>query len=140
MYVLDTDLFSILDHTGTLSEKVRGHMMLAGIDNVCTSIITYEEQTRGWLSYIGRAKSPADEINAYRLLSKHIETYRYVRVLSFDQHASWHFQRLQKAGIRIGSMDLKIAAIALAQDATLITRNLRHFRDVPGLKIADWTK
>jgi tRNA(fMet)-specific endonuclease VapC len=37
-------------------------------------------------------------------------------------------------------MDLKIAAIVLAQDATLLTRNLPDFRKVPRLKIADWTR
>jgi len=37
-------------------------------------------------------------------------------------------------------MDLKIAAIALAQDALLISRNLVHFRSVPGLKVEDWTR
>jgi tRNA(fMet)-specific endonuclease VapC len=36
-------------------------------------------------------------------------------------------------------MDLKIAAIALANDATLLTRNLSDFRKIPGLRIEDWT-
>jgi len=36
-------------------------------------------------------------------------------------------------------MDLKIAAIVLAQNATLLTRNLSDFRKVPRLKVEDWT-
>lgn len=40
---------------------------------------------------------------------------------------------------RIGTMDLKIAAIALANDATLLSRNLRDFGKVPGLRVEDWT-
>lgn len=39
---------------------------------------------------------------------------------------------------RIGTMDLKISAIALSHDALLLSRNLVHFQQVPGLKIENW--
>lgn len=43
------------------------------------------------------------------------------------------------AGSRgIGRADLLIASIALTQRATLVTRNLRHFRHIPGLSFANW--
>ena len=45
--------------------------------------------------------------------------------------------KLEKAGIGIGMADSLIAGIALAQGATLLTRNRRHFERVEGLKLAD---
>ena len=48
------------------------------------------------------------------------------------------FEQLQKQHIRIGTMDLKIAAIAIANNATLLSRNLKDFSKVPGLKVEDW--
>jgi predicted nucleic acid-binding protein len=44
-----------------------------------------------------------------------------------------------RARPRIGTMDLKIAAIVVSRDATLLPRNLAGFRQVPGLQIEDWT-
>ena len=61
-------------------------------------------------------------------------------VLPFDAEAAWHFEQLRKAKVRIGTMDLKIAAICLARNATLLTRNLTDFGQVPGLTAEDWSQ
>jgi tRNA(fMet)-specific endonuclease VapC len=60
-------------------------------------------------------------------------------ILSYDVRAHAIFQSLQAQKIRIGTQDLKIAAIALANDAVLLTRNRRDFEKVPNLLIEDWT-
>ena len=59
-------------------------------------------------------------------------------MLDFNNHAAMQFEQLQKQHIRIGTMDLKIAAIAIANNATLLSRNLKDFSKVPGLKVEDW--
>jgi tRNA(fMet)-specific endonuclease VapC len=58
----------------------------------------------------------------------------------FDDRAADRFTSLRRAGIRIGSMDLKIAAIALVHDALLVTGNLRDFAVVPNLRCEDWSQ
>ena len=46
--------------------------------------------------------------------------------------------KLASAGTPIGSYDLQIAAISLANNLTLVTHNTREFERVDGLQIEDW--
>jgi tRNA(fMet)-specific endonuclease VapC len=104
-----------------------------------TSIVTFEEELRGWLAAIAKARTQVQEITAYRRLKRILVDFTEVQVLDYDELAATEFQRLKAVRVRIGTMDLKIAAIALAHDATLLSRNLADFRRVPGLKVEDWT-
>lgn len=140
MFVLDTDHITLLER-GESVEAKRLLSRLAGVSEgeVATTIISFEEQTRGWLSYLARARTLAQQVEAYDRLRRMVENYRLIPLLNFDATSASEYQRLTRARLRIGSMDLKIAAISLAHDATLITRNLTDFRKVAGLKIEDWT-
>ncbi len=65
------------------------------------------------------------------------------RSLPFDDDAGWHYatmrHQLEVAGAVIGPNDLKIAAICLANDLTLVTSNVREFARVSGLQLEDWS-
>jgi tRNA(fMet)-specific endonuclease VapC len=106
---------------------------------VVTTIISYEEQMRGWMAYLARTRSVAHQVEAYRRLLQHLDNYRRIPVLPFDEAAAVAFQQLRRARLRIGTMDLKIATIAVSRNATLLSRNLADFRQVPGLQVEDWT-
>jgi tRNA(fMet)-specific endonuclease VapC len=140
MIVLDTDHLSVLersDQPGSVPLRARlAHVPPA---EVVTTIITYEEQMRGWMAYLARTRSVAHQVEAYRRLLQHLDNYRRIPVLAFDEAAAIVFQRLRYARLRIGAMDLKIAAIVVSRDATLLSRNLADFRHVPGLQVEDWT-
>ena len=60
-------------------------------------------------------------------------------VVGFVRSAAAEFERMLRLKLRIGTMDLRIAAIAIAQDALLLSKNLTDFRKVPGLRVEDWT-
>lgn len=45
---------------------------------------------------------------------------------------------LRKIGQPIGDIDTLIAAVAVANDATLVTHNIRHFAKIGGLRCEDW--
>jgi tRNA(fMet)-specific endonuclease VapC len=140
MVVLDTDLISLLERKDSPARQpLQARLEQLPLEDVATTIISYEEQTRGWLAYMARARTVAQQVDAYRRLYTHLNAYLALRVLEFDDRAAEQFQRLTRARLRVGPMDQKIAAIVLAHDATLLSRNLRDFRKVNGLKVEDWT-
>ncbi len=91
------------------------------------------------MAYMARAKTLAQEIHAYSRLKIHIQSFRHIVVLDFDEGAAVKYRELSRSRLRIGTMDLKIAAIVVARDAILLSRNLSDFRKVPGLRVEDWT-
>jgi tRNA(fMet)-specific endonuclease VapC len=64
--------------------------------------------------------------------------FRHFDILPFDTEAAAIFHRLKSTHSRIGTMDLNIAAICLAHDATLRTRNLADFQNIPDLRFENW--
>jgi tRNA(fMet)-specific endonuclease VapC len=141
MVILDTDTISLLERSDQpFGARVRDRLLQLRPEDYATTIISYEEQCRGWLSYLAKAKSMVEQIERYGRLGRQLGNYCSFTVLPFDERAAIEFQRLKSAKVRVGTMDLKIAAIVLAREATLLTRNLGHFIKVPGLKIEDWTR
>jgi tRNA(fMet)-specific endonuclease VapC len=89
---------------------------------------------------MARAKTLEQQIEAYRRLHRHFDLYGSVRVIDFDDASAVEYQALRHLKRRIGVYDLRIAAIAKSQRATLLTRNIADFGQVPGLSIEDWTR
>jgi tRNA(fMet)-specific endonuclease VapC len=140
VFVLDTDHLTLLEH-GQSAEADRLRARLNGLDeaDVAVTIVSFEEQTRGWLAYLARARTLTRQIEAYARLRRLVENYRVIPLLDFDATAAAEFQRLSRSRLRMGTMDLKIAAITLIHEATLVSRNLSGFPRVPGLKVEGWT-
>lgn len=139
MYFFDTDHMSLLDLGGAEGERIKARLRNVPPDDVAVTIISYEEQTRGWLARIAQMRTPEREIGVYNELKRQLNNYCRIAVVEYDAAAVGIFKRLRQEGIRIGTMDLKIAALALAHNATVLTRNTRHFAKVPNLKHEDWS-
>lgn len=141
MIIYDTDIFSLMQHgEGSHYPKLIARVCGLSREEIKITIVSFEEQTRGWLGHLSRAKTPEKEIEAYSRLLKLLNQFSEIDGLPFDRESSFHFERLRKAKIRIGTLDMRIAAIAIAHSATLVTRNTRDFEKITGLKIEDWTK
>jgi len=140
MLILDTDHMTLLEREKRQDKPLLSERLSrSGESRITTTIITFEEQMRGWLAYVARCRSLSQQIDGYKQLGSFLENYCAVQVLEFDEKAALQFRVLLKSRIRVGTMDLKIAAIALSHDTTLLSRNLADFRKVPGLKVEDWS-
>jgi len=89
--------------------------------------------------YYGVAKSQHQDKN-----SKALEQFiTPLEVVPFDDAAAQAYgairATLEKVGTPIGSMDMLIAAHAVALGIPLVTNNTREFERVPGLEVVDWT-
>jgi tRNA(fMet)-specific endonuclease VapC len=141
MLVLDTDTLTMVQRrSGELYDRLDARLQAsAATEVICVTIVSFEEQMRGWLAYVARARTTKATIDGYRRLHDLFDDFHLRYILDFDSAAADRFAQLARARVRIGTMDLRIAAIALAHDAILLSRNLQDFRKVPGLRVEDWT-
>ena len=138
MFVLDTDHISVLEGPDVALRQALVARLEPRADALFTTIISVEEQMRGWLAEIHRKNDPRQQVRAYARLVRLLDFFGEWDVLVWDAQCGDRFWNLRRTGLRIGTQDLKIAAITLAHDATLLTRNTADFAQVPGLKFENW--
>jgi tRNA(fMet)-specific endonuclease VapC len=137
--LLDTDHMSILEWgDDARSSVLRMRLAAAGDSQIGTTIVSYEEQMRGWMAVLSKARTIDSQVNAYRRLADHLENYRLIPVQPFDTNSAETFAKLRHDRVRIGTMDLRIASIAIANKALLLSRNSVDFEKVPGLRFENW--
>ena len=139
LWILDTDITSLLF---TRHPIVSQRVIAAGQD-VALSIITVQEIFNGWVSRINATDKPDELIYRYGRLERMIALFKKVPILGFDQTAVAQIDRIISINPNLGKKrvqkDMRIAAIALANNAILVTRNTRDFQPVPDLAIENWS-
>ena len=135
LYLLDTDHCSLLQRGNA---NVTSRYDETSDEELAVSVVGYEEQFRGWQGLINRVKNSEHLLLAYQSLRETKEFYCGFRMLDFDFRANNIYVDLRQNHRRNGTMDLRIAATALANNAILITRNTRDFAEIENLKIENW--
>lgn len=139
MIILDTDHLNVLQIGKGSSYNMLAARMDVSVDShFATTVVTFEEHMRGWLAGIRRARDATNQVRPYDQLINLVRFFQAWEIFRFDEKAAERFDDLRQKRIRIGSQDLKIACIALENNATLLSANLRDFEQVPGLKVEDW--
>ncbi|MBV8885024.1 MAG: type II toxin-antitoxin system VapC family toxin [Chroococcidiopsidaceae cyanobacterium CP_BM_RX_35] len=139
MYILDTDHLSLIQRNGQEGKRILTRLAAVKEIEVAVTVITYEEQVRGRLNILSRAKTLDEQVLAYQGLQQLAADYQSIVMVLFSRTAALEHQRLRKAYPRLGNMDLKIAAIALTNNAILLTRNQSDFGQIIELRTEDWS-
>jgi tRNA(fMet)-specific endonuclease VapC len=136
LLVLDKDKL-VLFQQG--HEIVCRQLLSHPMQDLAISVITIEEQLSGWYTLLRRTKSNEQLARAYQRLTDSVGLLSKFRILSFTLPAIDRFEELKRQKLGVKHMDLRIAAITLEHNCTLVTRNVRDFQLVPHLAIEDWS-
>jgi tRNA(fMet)-specific endonuclease VapC len=139
-YLLDTDHISFLQRRSgpeyaALAARIARHPAA----DFGLPVVSFHEQALGANTYISRARTTADVVRGYTLFGEILQGFMGAPVMPFDAAVAAVFDRLRAQRVRVPTMDLRIAAIALSCSLVLLTRNRADFSRVPGLVIEDWT-
>ncbi len=135
--VLDTNHFTEFADASVLGKRLMRRITKCDAD-VFTCIVTLEETNRGWLALLSRHTPGRAQLNAYAMFQRSMECLIQLPILPFDEGAANLYHELKRTHPRLGTMDLKIAAICIAHEAILLTRNLKDFSKLPGLHSENW--
>ena len=135
MNILDTD-------TLTLYRQGRYPLVLRinqrPLNEIATTAITVEEQLTGWQALLRHSKSDDHLAQTYLRLTEAVRVLSGIHIVTFAEAAVRRYHLLLEMKLNVKKMDLRIAAIALEEGATVITRNLRDFERVPDLRCENW--
>ena len=136
LWVLDTDIITLFQNQNPL---IKQRIDRVKSQDIAVTVITVEEQMRGWLDVI-RQSSEAKRLKwGYLGLRQGVEFFNIIRILDFDEKAINIYTELKQQKIRIGTQDLRIASIVISHNGILVTRNQRDFSRIPDLQFEDWT-
>jgi tRNA(fMet)-specific endonuclease VapC len=135
LFLLDTDHLTLyqLGHP-----RVLHNIVSHSADRLAISVISVEEQLTGWQRALAQAKDNARREQIYTRMALTVEMLSSWSIITFTSTAMMQHSALMRQHLNIGSNDVKIATIALENNATVVTRNLRDFSRVPGLSCVDW--
>jgi tRNA(fMet)-specific endonuclease VapC len=138
MILLDTDHFTVVTDARHALHTALVERLQASGDLCAIPIVSVEEQLRAWLAHVRRYSDVAKQVFPYDRLVRLLDTVASWDIARWSQPAAEEFKRLRKERVRIGTQDLKIAAIAITTDSLLLSANLRDFEQVPGIRVEDW--
>jgi tRNA(fMet)-specific endonuclease VapC len=135
LWVLDTDVLTLWLRG---REAISARVAATPPHQLAVTIITVEEILGGWYTQIRQSRNDQQLARAYEAFQQAVEFTRGIQLLPFDLPGIRRYRQLRTHNRRVGTNDLRIAAIVIEQQGTLVTRNTNDFVDIPGLQLETW--
>jgi tRNA(fMet)-specific endonuclease VapC len=135
-FLFDTDHLTLLELG---QPALLQRMAQQPVNSIGVSAVTVEEALRGRLGFLSRPLQASARIHGYGLLLRTVALMNQLPLVPYEVAAETEYAQLRAQHIRIGTLDLRIAAVALTNQLILLTRNHKDFSRVPGLRIDDWS-
>jgi tRNA(fMet)-specific endonuclease VapC len=137
MHLLDTNILTAM-HTG--HPRILRALEQVDDPEVATTIVNQIELLQGRMDFLLKANLGTDLLRAQGLLRETQRLLNEIQIIPFGEAAAAQFDQLSQIPLlrKIGRADLLIGTIALANRATLATRNTKDFQRIPGLKLVNW--
>ena len=139
MYLLDTSVVSNFLDERRYYPQLTSRILSKPPEQIFISIITVEEILQGALASVQKAKRKSSVIKAYQYFEDLFSAMHRFQILSYTLEAEKIYQSLPARIKRIGTQDCRIAAIARANEFTVITVNVNDFANISISEIEDWT-
>jgi tRNA(fMet)-specific endonuclease VapC len=136
VYLLDTTTLTLLQ---------RNHLQVSNAfarhsgNTIGLTSVNIEEVIGGWFALLRKVKNNSHEARTSQSLAEAMAFLANFPIFPVTEPALDRFDHLLRLKLNVGKMDLKIAAIALEQNATVVSNNVRDFRRIPGLLLEDWS-
>ncbi|MFO0969521.1 MAG: type II toxin-antitoxin system VapC family toxin [Gemmataceae bacterium] len=136
-FLFDTDTVTLIQYG---HPRLIHNLSLHPDSDIALAALSVQEQMRGWLARLNRLTTPPQLADWYDfLVQRMFPPWRRYDLLPFPEPAILRFEQLKTLRLNVGLMDLRLAALALESNLTIVTRNQRDFGRVPGVVTEDWS-
>ncbi len=134
-YVLDSNAVSAIlrGHQG-----VHRRITLVPAERIFLNVVSAFENLRGWFAQVNKQQPTDQLVRVFNRILQLLDYYGRSQVLPYDMAAAMKCEELRQQHRRLGRDDLRIAAIALVQNAILVTQNVNDFAAIEGLRVENW--
>ena len=138
MILLDTDHLTVLQIRA--GERYRRLIVRLAetTESLGTTIVSVEEQMRGWLAAIAKEQKIDRQVRAYREFHEQFSRFQAFAIAPFDETAATTYKLLRPGRGHLGTKDMKIGSIAITVNALLLTASKNDFEQIPRLRFENW--